>query len=267
MNAPGLRAMRKTVGKTNRITLLRAWWGGWLVLTEIRVNEMILMRNSLPACLQFLPDPPVAPRRSRVLTPPAGTQQVNPSTEQLQQLQEPAEVTWAPQLRVLPDVHSAKCATTASSAATQMCSSLGCCSREQHHSCGPQTPRSYQLCHICARCAQAPPVPSPAVLTPPFSAIPPAARSCLCPRPTCAPLLHPAVPSCTQKTSCAQLLPASSCANLLPASSCSRLLPIQLRPRGAPWRPQVVPAPPCPASFSSQSPNSSVPLLNTPSRL
>lgn len=123
---------------------------------------------------------------------------MNPSTEQLQQLQEPAEVTWAPQLRVLPDVHSAKCATTASSAATQMCSSLGCCSREQHHSCGPQTPRSYQLCHICARCAQAPPVPSPAVLTPPFSAIPPVARSCLCPRPTCAPLMHPAVPSCTQ---------------------------------------------------------------------
>lgn len=58
MNAPGLRAMRKTTGKTNRITLLRVWWGGWLVLTEIRVNEMILMRNSLPACLQFLPDPP-----------------------------------------------------------------------------------------------------------------------------------------------------------------------------------------------------------------
>lgn len=234
-------------------------------MTEIRVNEMILMRNSLPACLQFLPDPPGRTPEEQS----ADTTRGHPAGEHEHGAAAAASGAsggdLGPQLRVLPDVHSAKCATAASSAATQMCSSLGCCSCEQHHSCDtpqlPVVPHLHQMCpgNACA--------------------LPGSAHSTLqCHTPPCPLLLvsqpHLRSPSAS---SCAQLHPKTSCARLLPASSCAKCLPrIQLftaapHPAVAPRRPLAAAGSSCAAlsrkSFSSQSPNSSVLLLNTPSRL
>lgn len=116
----------------------------------------------------------------------------------------------------MPAVSAASCAIAASSAATQMCSSCGCCSREHPHLHGPHIPS----------CVAAPAVPQlqlcppPAVLAPLFCAInphtplPAPASVPAAPRPPAAPPPHPAVPSCAQ-----------------------------LRPRGAPWRPRRLPLP------------------------
>lgn len=261
--------MHKTTEKTNRITVLCVWWGGWLVLTEIRVNEMILMRSSLPAYLQFLPDPLSGTLEEQSADTTCG----HPAGEP--ELGAAAAASGASGGDLGPGPHSWVCC--------QMCTVPS----------GPQLPAL-----LPPRCAPAvdaaamstitrvglrhpaaascaPAVPSLAVLTPPFGAIPPFAHSCLCPCPTRAPLLHPAVSSCTRNQLCpaalriqlftAALQPAVTSFSPHPAVYCGS------HPAAAPLRPLAAAGGSRAALsrkiFSSQSLNSSVPLLNTAPRL